>query len=268
MNIKKTTIITTIYSFISFSIFGFSSDLIQKMDQKKEVKTYYYKHLSNLRKSVPPRRIHYIDAQNIKRYGSFHIEGILFTYQNPGAKKVYLVNDFDKYKKHPMIRNQHGVFYAIFIPNKYLLSQKRREIKYKFKVDGMFDYDHTHNLFESDGANSLISLYYLQPRDIKPGLGSIDVDSEKGYSKKYLFRIYAPDAKEISLVGNFNQWNSDLDIMERKESGYFEYVKYLSPGEYIYLFKIDGKYELDKNNLSLRNHQIFGRTNYLRIEKQ
>lgn len=236
------------------------------MERQKDVKTYYYKHLNNLRKAVPPRRINYIDAENINRYGKLHVEGILFTYQNTVAKKVFLVNDFDKYRKHPMIRNKNGVFYTIFIPNKYILSQKRNLIKYKFKVDGMFDYDHTHALSESDGANSLISLYYLQSNDIKPGLGNMEVDSEKSYAKKFLFRIYAPNANEISLVGNFNQWNSDLDIMVRKENGYFEYVKYLAPGEYIYKFKVDGKYKLDKNNLSMRAHKIYGRSNYLNVE--
>ncbi len=269
MNIKKTSIILAIHSFFILPLVGFSSDLLEKKSDQTEIRTYYYRHLNNLKKAVPPRRINFIDTRNVKQYGSMGVEGILFTYQNIHVKNVSLVTDFDKYKKHPMIRNHHGVFYLIYIPNEYILSQDRKVLKYKYYADGMYHHDGTHENTTNDGANDLISLYYLNETDVKAKEGAMRamVSEKRGdkFASKTFFRVYAPDADEISVVGSFNFWNPDLDIMTKKENGYHEYTKKLPPGEYIYLLKVDGKYQLDAKNRELRSHAIYGRTNYLRI---
>ncbi len=36
------------------------------------------------------------------------------------------------------------------------------------------------------------------------------------------FRVWAPNAQKVSVVGDFNSWNTDANYMERKESGIFE----------------------------------------------
>ena len=43
-------------------------------------------------------------------------------------------------------------------------------------------------------------------------------DGEQGY----LFRVYAPEAKKVSVLGEFNDWNRDADYMTRDEQGIWE----------------------------------------------
>ncbi len=43
-------------------------------------------------------------------------------------------------------------------------------------------------------------------------------DGEQGY----LFRVYAPEAENVSVMGEFNGWNRDVDYMMRDEQGIWE----------------------------------------------
>ena len=43
-------------------------------------------------------------------------------------------------------------------------------------------------------------------------------DGEQGY----LFRVYAPEAENVSVMGEFNGWNRDVDYMTRDEQGIWE----------------------------------------------
>ena len=43
-------------------------------------------------------------------------------------------------------------------------------------------------------------------------------DGEQGY----LFRVYAPEAEKVSVMGEFNDWNRDADYMARDEQGIWE----------------------------------------------
>ena len=43
-------------------------------------------------------------------------------------------------------------------------------------------------------------------------------DGEQGY----LFRVYAPEAENVSVMGEFNGWNRDADYMTRDEQGIWE----------------------------------------------
>ncbi len=40
--------------------------------------------------------------------------------------------------------------------------------------------------------------------------------------KGFVFRVYAPNAESVHLVGDFNGWNVNASLMERKEGGIFE----------------------------------------------
>ena len=37
-----------------------------------------------------------------------------------------------------------------------------------------------------------------------------------------LFRVWAPDADTVSVVGDFNGWNGYTNVMKRSETGTFE----------------------------------------------
>jgi 1,4-alpha-glucan branching enzyme len=53
-----------------------------------------------------------------------------------------------------------------------------------------------------------------------------------------------PSAKEVYLVGDFNNWSRHADRMVKRQ-GRFHKTKRLAPGEYQYKFLVDGEWHTD-----------------------
>jgi 1,4-alpha-glucan branching enzyme len=62
---------------------------------------------------------------------------------------------------------------------------------------------------------------------------------------KIKFEFSAPEAKEVSLVGSFNQWNSQANPMKKDKKGIWKVALSLEPGRYEYRFLVDGNWEND-----------------------
>lgn len=63
------------------------------------------------------------------------------------------------------------------------------------------------------------------------------------------FRFLAPDARSVSLSGDFNAWTSDGSVqLERCADGSWELVLALPEGEYEYKFLVDGSWVNDPAN--------------------
>jgi len=242
---------------------AYSSKFLTKSIKQKTIKTYYSKHLKNLRKPVKPRIIHYIDSENYKRYGKLNITGILFTYKSTHSQKVNFICNLDRYKKHSMLRNKKGIWYFILTLNQYLENQHSKKIQYKFQANSLYDIDHTHNNINANG----LSVFYLTDEDQIPKTGPIILKNSTLYTKEVIFRIYSPKSEQISLIGSFNNWNSSIDILKKNKRGYFEIKKPLAPGEYIYYYRIDGIKEIDPKNFNFKKHSVFGKVSYLKVNK-
>ena len=53
-----------------------------------------------------------------------------------------------------------------------------------------------------------------------------------------------PEAREVYLVGEFNNWNPRADRMAKTKNGFRKTLR-LSPGEYQYKFLVDGHWHND-----------------------
>jgi chromosome partitioning protein len=62
------------------------------------------------------------------------------------------------------------------------------------------------------------------------------------------FSVFAPDAKEVFLVGEFNNWRADDDSRMTAENGTWQKKLGLNPGKYRYRFVIDGSWVEDSAN--------------------
>ena len=62
-------------------------------------------------------------------------------------------------------------------------------------------------------------------------------DGEQGY----LFRVYAPEAEKVSVMGEFNDWNRDADYMTRDEQGIWEKFIPNSPEYAAYKYSVWAK---------------------------
>ena len=74
------------------------------------------------------------------------------------------------------------------------------------------------------------------------------------------FTLYAPEASEVHLVGDFNDWNgADYKLRRFKDGTWKKKVK-LKPGRYEYRFVVDGDWWTDPENPD-RQRNTFGSEN-------
>jgi 1,4-alpha-glucan branching enzyme len=66
--------------------------------------------------------------------------------------------------------------------------------------------------------------------------------------RKVTFSLASPDAKEVILMGDFNQWNPKRHPMKKDNNGVWEKTTMLFPGRYEYRFLVDNRWENDSKN--------------------
>ncbi len=76
-------------------------------------------------------------------------------------------------------------------------------------------------------------------------VGPADRYSAKKMAKPINFIFYAPDARSVSLVGDFNDWNPAAHPMERQPDGAWLIQIPMNHGHHHYQFVVDGKPTLD-----------------------
>jgi len=78
--------------------------------------------------------------------------------------------------------------------------------------------------------------------------------------RKITFSLELTGAKEVILMGDFNNWNPKKHPMKKDDNGKWTRVVMLQPGQYEYKFLVDGKWKEDPRNTKARAN-IFGTYN-------
>ena len=66
--------------------------------------------------------------------------------------------------------------------------------------------------------------------------------------RRWTFTLEAAGAKEVFLMGDFNNWSPKKHPMQRDENGMWNKVVMLSPGNHEYKFLVDGQWREDPRN--------------------
>ena len=66
--------------------------------------------------------------------------------------------------------------------------------------------------------------------------------------RKVIFSVEFPDAGEVILMGDFNQWNPKKHSMKKDGNGVWKKTTLLLPGRYEYRFLVDNQWENDPEN--------------------
>lgn len=66
--------------------------------------------------------------------------------------------------------------------------------------------------------------------------------------RKATFSIYSADAKEVYLIGSFNDWSPKKHPMNQNSLGVWKKTVIIPPGIYEYKFLIDGQWTIDPQN--------------------
>ena len=160
-------------------------------------------------------------------------DGVKFVYEGK-ATKVEIAGSFNYWTKQPLKKEKENLWSITLklAPGKH---------QYKFVIDEknwITDPKNPNTITTPDGfVNSLVVIYppggVAGPQITKDGV-------------KFIF--YAPQAKEVYLAGDFNNWADNVDgvvsnkehLMTKRKDGVWEKTIVLSPGKYKYKFVVDG----------------------------
>ncbi|MGB9629348.1 MAG: isoamylase early set domain-containing protein [Thermodesulfobacteriota bacterium] len=65
--------------------------------------------------------------------------------------------------------------------------------------------------------------------------------------KQTRFSFFAPEAQSVSIAGTFNEWNPSFHPLKQDKKGMWKISLPLPPGQYEYLFFVDGRWQVDPN---------------------
>ena len=221
--IKKILLLIPLFSILAFS------------PPEKKLETFNRYNLTLLKKASSPKAINLVSLNDINPLKLS--KGILFTFKNRKAEIVKIAGSFSRWKDIKMNRNKNGVWYY------FLEEPENKVIKYKFIVNGIWSIDPSNEIKENDNAGSYYSL--AKPIQSEIGTRLTYIQKKKNYIE---FRLYKPTAKFISIVGDFNHWNPENDILQKDHNGIWTLTKRIPKGQYRYKYIVDGKWETDLYN--------------------
>jgi 1,4-alpha-glucan branching enzyme len=86
--------------------------------------------------------------------------------------------------------------------------------------------------------------------------GRKDRYSARGMAKPVNFFCVAPEAKQVSLIGDFNDWQPEAHPMNRQPDGSWHIAVPIHHGHHHYQFLVDGRPVLDPRATGIaRNHK-------------
>ncbi|WP_061224520.1 carbohydrate-binding module 48 [Leptospira weilii] len=249
-----------------------SEDYEDFLEPVEKEKIYYYWQMEKLKKAVAPRYIRYIDSALSLETGKLLNRGILFTFEGIENEEVSICGNFSLWRCIPLKKNSHGVFYIVHNPeSRDTIREELKILEYKFRVDGLFTHDPSNPDSAEDGNGSLVSRLIAIPSG-PDKLATTRILEDSPYEeleyRTVEFRIYAPDAEMITLVGDFNHWDPEEDVL-RKDNEVFTLIKKMKPGNYLYNFVQDGKIILDTFNQNTRLREDTGEiSSYLTVPER
>jgi 1,4-alpha-glucan branching enzyme len=209
--------------------------------QEKDSLPLVYEHrLPFLSTASAPRRVTLLRSYVSESREDKLVRGTLFTIKSRHSRRVAIAGTFSQWKLRYMTRGREGVWYY-FLP----ADDRAREIEYKFNIDGTWSEDRSNPFNKEDRYGSLIST--LKTPHIPEGKQITYRMKGKGIIE---FRIFNPHARLITVVGDFNNWNPENNILARGEDGIWRTTMRLPSGTYRYRYIVDGRYSPDIYNRS------------------
>jgi 1,4-alpha-glucan branching enzyme len=191
-------------------------------------------------------------------------EGVLFTYK-PGAvmpRYVMVSGSFDNWRTaHMMTRNEYGIF-------SYLYNEEGKKgvildvhtYQYRYLVDGVWITDPLNSATEYDRYGTPLSAFRVEQPIMKRQKNPIHVDDNI-----YVFYFDDPYARQVFLVGDFNNWNPYSHPFKRNRDGLWEIEIDLAEGDYSYRFIVDGQHTVDPLGRNIRYDRFDRELTRLRI---
>jgi 1,4-alpha-glucan branching enzyme len=204
----------------------------------RKLETVYFNSLIFLKQADGPQQVKMISTGGASGQTTSCRDGVLFTYKSRGARSVRIAGSFNGWKPVRMERSTSGIWYH-FTP----ATGSSRSITYKYLVDGIWTPDPLNEERMDDRMGS-----YLSVTEPAVKVEGSQVTWRKIAKNEIEFRIFRPGASLVSLVGDFNNWNPEDDLLTRGADNIWRLRKKLYPGIFRYEFVVDGEWVPDTFN--------------------
>lgn len=181
-------------------------------------------------------------------------------------KSVLIVErDIEDRPNEPIVINYHIIcfqFYNEDLPSKYNISVIGDFNNWQTNINIMSDNDFNKVWFTTIRLKEGDYYYkfYLAGKEFFDPENKVHKETPEGKEANYL-KVIQPEgkrnvkftysdlkAKNIFLVGDFNNWNPEVDQLTKDQSGLWYIVKKLYAGKYMYQYIIDDEWTLDPFN--------------------
>jgi hypothetical protein len=186
----------------------------------------------------------HLKVVDLKRAGppEFFGDNIIFTYKNTHPVRfVGAIFEHEGYSvTHVYQKNQHNLFFLI-----YPKPARLTKLTYRIIVDGLIMSDPHNPLVERDilGVEySVVEVKALPEVLIK--------NPEKKENGEISFILRTSPGRNVSIVGDFNDWDPFMHPLKEAPAGYFRISLRVASGKHYYYFIVDGEKRLDPLNLS------------------
>ncbi|UCB44262.1 MAG: glycogen-binding domain-containing protein [Spirochaetota bacterium] len=171
-------------------------------------------------------------------------DGVLFTFKDEkiSPKYVQVIGDFNNWEQPLyMTKNRYDVHVYLYNTRKQkgiVLDEGR--YRYRFLVDGIWIRDPSNDKTEYDQYGTTLSYF-----DLNAPLIIVKNNPVQVKNNTYIFYYKNDRAREVYLVGDFNNWNPYSLPMNKNISGLWEMEVDILPGSYAYILVVDGVYRKD-----------------------
>ena len=160
-------------------------------------------------------------------------EGLLLRVWQPSALTVEVIEHSSGNSLGEMSELSPGMF-------ELSLPQYHKKFTYRlniFRVDGLSDslydpYQFDESVFAQNDIEALALYRHVGALPHRHATGN------RGYVNGVMFKVYAPNASSISVLGDFNQWDGELHPMSKANDGYWRlFIPGVKEGE-LYKYEI------------------------------
>jgi len=142
-------------------------------------------------------------------------------------------------QKHLFWRNQNGVYFLVLD----LAADAPALLEYRLVVDGLWQGDPTNPDQIRDDQGISLSRVAVKPSDLPAHAGPV-----LGYFGEVEFAYHGKPGQQVSVIGNFNQWDPFAHFMEEAHPGEYHLKVTLPPGLVLYRFVVGTRSFLDPGN--------------------
>jgi len=190
------------------------------------INTYLHTQVNNLTKAVPPR----IEDRKL----------ILTWTSDVQPRYVAAAFKHEAFRqKHIFWRNQNGVYFLVFD----LPADSPSTLEYRLIVDGLWQGDPNNTDSVRDDQGIVMSRVAVRGSD-RPMIHG----PEQGYFGEVSFSYRGKPGQQVSIIGNFNDWDPFAEYLEEVGPGEYQLKVTLPPGTVLYRFVVGTKSFLDPEN--------------------